>query len=119
MVRTIRVLFVEVVILILYLKRIRIRSAFRKNSKVKYCIGTIRISLIHEWIERKLGFANICTGPTLDMPSRRKQLIVTLVNIQNDQKHGKLPANLAEEIPWNKLCVDLIGTYVIRKEGKK
>ena len=40
-------------------------------------------------------------------------------NIQNDKKNGKLPAKLAEEIPWNKLCVDLIGTYVIRRKGRK
>ena len=32
---------------------------------------------------------------------------------------GKLPAKLAEEIPWNKLCVDLIVPYVIRRKGKK
>ena len=25
--------------------------------------------------------------------------------------YGKLTAKLAEEIPWNKICVDLIGPY--------
>ena len=38
--------------------------------------------------------------------------------LSND-KYGKLPANLAEEIPWNKLCVDIIGPFVIRHKGKK
>ena len=30
----------------------------------------------------------------------------------------KLPAKKAEEIPWNKLCVDIIGTYAIRRKGR-
>ena len=38
---------------------------------------------------------------------------------QSNRKYGKLPAKLAEEILCNKLCVDLIGTYVIRREGQK
>ena len=38
---------------------------------------------------------------------------------RSNKKYGKLPANLAEEIPWNKLCVGLIGPYVIRREGQK
>ena len=28
-----------------------------------------------------------------------------------NKKYGELPAKLAEEIAWNKLCVDLIGPY--------
>ena len=32
---------------------------------------------------------------------------------RSNKKYGKLPAKLAEEIPWNKLCLDLIGPYVI------
>ena len=34
-------------------------------------------------------------------------------------KYGKLPAKEAEEIPWNKLSVYIIGTYVIYREGNK
>ena len=30
-----------------------------------------------------------------------------------------LPAKLAEEIPWNKLCVDLIGPYNVCGKRKK
>ena len=37
----------------------------------------------------------------------------------SNKKYGKLPAKLAEEIPWNKICVDIIGTYDIRRKGKK
>ena len=29
------------------------------------------------------------------------------------KKNGKLPAKMAEETPWNKLCVYLIGPYKI------
>ena len=36
---------------------------------------------------------------------------------QSTIKYGKLPAKLAEETPWNKLCVDLIGPYKIRRKG--
>ena len=33
--------------------------------------------------------------------------------------YGKLPAKLYAAIPWNKTRVDLIGTYVISKKGRK
>ena len=32
------------------------------------------------------------------------------------QKYGKLPAKEAEEIPQNKLCVDIIGPYFITRK---
>ena len=38
---------------------------------------------------------------------------------RSNKKYGKLPSRLAEEIPWNKICVDLIGSHVIRHKGKK
>ena len=39
---------------------------------------------------------------------------------QSNIKYGKLPSKEAEKIPRNKLCVYLIGPYVIRiKENKK
>ena len=41
----------------------------------------------------------------------------TCQNIKrSNKKYGKLPAKLAEEVPWNKLCVDIIGPYVIRRK---
>ena len=33
-------------------------------------------------------------------------------------KNVKLPAKLAEETPWSKICVDLIGPYKMRIKGK-
>ena len=44
----------------------------------------------------------------------------TCQNIKrSNKKYGKLPAKLAEEVPWNKLCVDIIGPCVVRRKGKK
>ena len=44
---------------------------------------------------------------------------MTYDNVQNgQQKNGKLPANMVEETPWNKLCVDHIGPYKIHRKGK-
>ena len=37
---------------------------------------------------------------------------------QSNKKYGKLPDKLAGEIPQNKLCTDLIGTYVVSRNGK-
>ena len=38
---------------------------------------------------------------------------------QSNKQYGKLPAKLAGEIPWNKICVDIIGPYVINIMGNK
>ena len=38
---------------------------------------------------------------------------------RSNKKYSKLPAKLAEEIPWNKIFVDLIGPYTIKINGKK
>ena len=34
-------------------------------------------------------------------------------------KYGKLPAKEAETVPWDMLCVDLIGPYKIQSTKKK
>ena len=36
-----------------------------------------------------------------------------------NKKNGKIPAKLAEETLWNKLCVDIIGPYKILGKGKE
>ena len=38
---------------------------------------------------------------------------------RSTKKCGKLPGKLAEETLWNKLCIDLIGPYRIRRKGKE
>ena len=37
----------------------------------------------------------------------------------SNKKYGKVPSKLAEEIPWDKLCVHLIETYILRRKGSK
>ena len=42
----------------------------------------------------------------------------TCQNIKrSNKKYGKLPAKLAEEVPWNKLCVDIIVPYIVHRKG--
>ena len=36
-----------------------------------------------------------------------------------NKEYGKLPAKEDEEIPYNKICVDLIGTYALCRKRKK
>ena len=36
---------------------------------------------------------------------------------RSNKKYGKLPAKLVEEIPRNKICVYLIGPYIIKGKG--
>jgi hypothetical protein len=39
-------------------------------------------------------------------------------NKRQQKKNGLLPPKEAEATPWDKLCVDLIGPYKIRRKGK-
>ena len=43
---------------------------------------------------------------------------VCQLNKRNKKKYGHLPEKEAEAIPWDKLCVDLIGPYTIKRKGK-
>ncbi len=38
---------------------------------------------------------------------------------RSTKKYGHLPPKEAETQPWDKLCVDLIGPYTIKRKGKK
>ena len=40
-------------------------------------------------------------------------------NKRKVKKYGWLPPKEAEAIPWDKLCIDLIGPYKIRRKGGK
>lgn len=40
-------------------------------------------------------------------------------NKRKKASYGHVPIKEAETIPWDKLCVDLIGPYKIRRKGKK
>ena len=37
---------------------------------------------------------------------------------RSTKRYGKLPDMSADEIPWNKICVGLIGPYKICRKGK-
>ena len=45
---------------------------------------------------------------------------MTCANVQKShpKQYGKLPSNMTEEKPWNKLCVDLIVPHKICRKGK-
>jgi hypothetical protein len=36
-----------------------------------------------------------------------------------DKRYGLLPPKLAEATPWDKLCVNLISPFTIRRNGNK
>ena len=40
------------------------------------------------------------------------------INKRNKKKYGHLPEKEAEAVPWEKLCVDLIGPYTIKRQRK-
>ena len=40
-------------------------------------------------------------------------------NKRKQKNYGLLPPKLAESTPWDKLCVDLIGPYTIRRKGQE
>ena len=39
-------------------------------------------------------------------------------NKRKVKKYGHLPPKEAEVIPWDKMCIDLIGPYKIRRKGQ-
>ena len=58
-------------------------------------------------------------------PKLRQQVHTTVkkckicqLNKKRSKKYGHLPAKKAEVEPWDKLCVDLIGPYAIKRKGK-
>jgi len=83
-----------------------------------------------EWYHTYLSHPGInrteeTIGQHLWWPKMRDQ-ITTAVKIcpicqrnkKKQKKYGHLPPKEAEAIPWDKLCVDTIGTYKIRRRGK-
>ena len=40
-------------------------------------------------------------------------------NKRKVKKYGWLPPKEAEATPWDKMCIDLIGPYTIRRKGKQ
>ena len=40
-------------------------------------------------------------------------------NKRKSKKYGHLPEEEAEALPWDKICIDLIGPYTIQRKGQK
>ena len=84
-----------------------------------------------DWYHHFLGHPGInrteeTIGQNLHWPKMREQITSSVNscaicqrNKKQRKKYGLLPEKEAEAIPWDKLCVDLIGPYKIRRKGHK
>ena len=85
-----------------------------------------------QWYHDYLGHPGInrteeTIGQHLWWPKMRNQITnsVTVCSTcqlnkrKTSKKFGHLPEKEAEAIPWDKMCIDLIGPYTIRRKGQK
>jgi len=80
------------------------------------------ICVILERQEQKKLSINICIFLGLDPSSKIlwESVVPTCQTGKKKRiKYGHLPAKVAESYPWEHLCVDTIGPYIIRRKGKK
>ena len=54
-----------------------------------------------------------------DVHQHCKNCHVCQTTKRGSKKYGHLPEKEAEAIPWDKLCVDLIGPYTLKRKNKK
>jgi len=85
---------------------------------------------IVQWYHDYLGHPGInrteeSIGQHLWWPEMRKHITLIVNSCLNCQKnkrrhkkYGHLPEKSAEAIPWDKMCIDLIGPYVINRKNK-
>jgi len=85
---------------------------------------------IVNWYHDYLGHPGInrteeSIGQHLWWPEMRKHITLIVNSCLNCQKnkrrhkkYGHLPEKEAESIPWDKMCIDLIGPYVINRKNK-
>ena len=61
------------------------------------------------------------TWPNLDKQVENycKRCSICQRTKKTKKKYGHLPPKKAEVIPWNMLCIDLIGPYTVKEVGKK
>jgi hypothetical protein len=61
------------------------------------------------------------TWPTLrdDVRNHVSRCAICQKNKKQTKKYGQLPAKDADVVPWERLCVDLIGEYKIARKGRK
>ena len=67
-------------------------------------------AMIHQSLYQTVIIESTEKGVTnCDMLQRTKQ----------STQNSKLTAKLVDKIPWNKICVDIIGSYRINRKGKQ
>ena len=89
-------------------------------------------SRIIQWYHDYLGHPGInrteeTIGQHLWWPKMRNQITNSVTSCDSCQKNkrrhtkkfGHLPEKEAEAQPWDKMCIDLIGPYTIRRKGQK
>ena len=83
--------------------------------------GTIFLSVIQEQVEWNKPSGIIFSGKTLkkDIEKECKTCKTCRLTKKRTVKSDKLPAKEAETIPWETLCVDLIGPYNIKSNKHK
>ena len=91
--------------------------------------ATLQIHII-DWYHNYLGHPGINrTEETICQhlwwPNMRKHITLSVStcascqrNKRRHKKYGHLPEKEAEAMPWDKMCIDLIGPYKINRKGK-
>ena len=106
----------------------KIRSLICYNDKIvvpkqlqRHVIDWYHITLCHPGINR----TEETIAQHLFWPKMREQItsyVQTCSTCQRTKrkvkKYGWLPPKEAEASPWDKMCIDLIGPYTIRRKGK-
>ena len=99
--------------------------------KNKIVIAQDQQDQVIDWYHNFLGHPGInrteeTIAQHLWWPGMRDQItkvVATCASCQRNKrrqkKYGFLPPKIAEATPWDKLCIDLIGPYTIRRKGKK
>jgi hypothetical protein len=106
----------------------KLRSLICYNNKIvvpkhlhRHVIDWYHITLCHPGINR----TEETISQHLFWPKMRDQIttyVQTCPSCQRNKrkvkKYGWLPPKEAEASPWDKMCIDLIGPYTIRRKGK-
>jgi hypothetical protein len=99
------------------------------NNKI--VVPASQQSQIVDWYHNYLGHPGInrteeTIGQHLWWPNMRKHITLSVStcdicqrNKRRHKKYGHLPEKEAEAMPWDKMCIDLIGPYKICRKGKK
>jgi transposase InsO family protein len=99
--------------------------------KNKIVIPALQQKQIIDWYHHHLGHPGVNrTDETISQhlwwKGMRKQITTNVttcavcqLNKRRSKKFGHMPEKEAEAIPWDKMCIDLIGPYKIRRKGHK